>query len=108
MTWVPDACTLPSAERPLRVAEFDELFASSPVRVERTGPARARLVLTGGAEERARDLARRESGCCSFLTFAFTPAEGGHVVMEVAVPPGREPVLDALVARAADAGPGTR
>ena len=24
--WAPDACTLPTAERPLRVAEFDDLF----------------------------------------------------------------------------------
>ncbi|HET6741695.1 MAG TPA: hypothetical protein VFH76_22285 [Kribbella sp.] len=27
LTWVPDACTLPTAERPFRVAEFDQLFA---------------------------------------------------------------------------------
>jgi len=25
---VPDVCTLPTAERPLRLAEFDELFAT--------------------------------------------------------------------------------
>ena len=25
--WAPDACTLPTSERPLRVAEFDDLFA---------------------------------------------------------------------------------
>jgi hypothetical protein len=32
--WTPDACTLPTADRPLRVAEFDELFAFV-VRAER-------------------------------------------------------------------------
>jgi hypothetical protein len=25
--WAPDACTLPTPERPLRVAEFDDLFS---------------------------------------------------------------------------------
>ncbi|NMO51778.1 hypothetical protein HH310_11305 [Actinoplanes sp. TBRC 11911] len=29
---VPDACTLPTAERPLRLAEFDSLFASTDLR----------------------------------------------------------------------------
>jgi hypothetical protein len=33
MTWVPDACTLPTEEVPLRVAEFDALFASTLRRV---------------------------------------------------------------------------
>ena len=32
-----DACTLPTAERPLRLAEFDELFATAVRRVERRG-----------------------------------------------------------------------
>jgi predicted metalloendopeptidase len=27
--WVPEACTLPSVEQPLRVAEFDEVFANA-------------------------------------------------------------------------------
>lgn len=26
-TWVPQSCTLPTAERPLRIAEFDTPFA---------------------------------------------------------------------------------
>jgi hypothetical protein len=26
--WAPQACTLPAAERAVRVAEFDELFAT--------------------------------------------------------------------------------
>jgi hypothetical protein len=28
---VPDACTLPAVERPLRLAEFDDLFAAGEV-----------------------------------------------------------------------------
>jgi hypothetical protein len=49
MTWVPESCRLPTVEQPLRVAEFDELFASAVTpaeRVDRTGlrlhPARRR------------------------------------------------------------------
>jgi hypothetical protein len=28
--WVPEACTLPTAERPVRRAEFDNLFTTVP------------------------------------------------------------------------------
>lgn len=34
--WAPQACTLPTAERPLRVAEFDDLL---PPCTASTGPA---------------------------------------------------------------------
>jgi len=27
--WAPEACTLPTAERPFRVTEFDDLFSTS-------------------------------------------------------------------------------
>jgi hypothetical protein len=34
--WAPvDACTLPTADQPLRVAEWDDLFATSLRAVER-------------------------------------------------------------------------
>jgi hypothetical protein len=65
--WAPDACTLPTAERPLRVAEFDDIFASV-VRAERPDPTRLDLVVPRAVEAAARDLARRESDCCSFFT----------------------------------------
>ncbi|NUU24989.1 MAG: hypothetical protein HOV68_26320 [Streptomycetaceae bacterium] len=105
MTWVPPSCTLPTEEQPLRVAEFDALFAASLVRVERPEPTRARLVLGADAESPARDLAARETGCCSFFTFAFAPGDtAGHVVMDVTVPPAQVAVLDALAERAARAG----
>ena len=42
--WAPDACTLPTAERPPRVAEFDQLFAFV-VRVERRKPTLLDLVV---------------------------------------------------------------
>jgi hypothetical protein len=97
--WAPDACTLPTAERPLRVAEFDDLF-TFVVRAQRRVPTRLDLVLPRDIEATARDLARRESECCSFFTFGFE-AVGDDVVMHIAVPPEHVEVLDALEARAA-------
>ena len=97
--WAPDACTLPTEERPLRVAEFDDLFAFV-VRAERREPQRLDVVLRRIVEAHARDLARRESECCSFFTFDFEPA-GTDVVMHIAVPPEHVAVLDALQARVA-------
>jgi hypothetical protein len=29
LAWVPEACTLPTVEQPLRLAEFDDLFATA-------------------------------------------------------------------------------
>lgn len=46
LDWVPAACTLPTPEQPLRVAEFDALFAASSRRVERLTPTHLRLTLT--------------------------------------------------------------
>ena len=51
-------------------------------------------------EASARDLARRESECCSFFAFGFDTA-GDDVVMRVGVPPEQVGVLDAIVARVA-------
>lgn len=102
--WVPvQACTLPTAEQPLRVAEFDSLFAGSLQRIER--PERSELLLTidATAADRARDLAARESDCCSFFTFAFESDVDGSVTMRVGVPSERTAVLDGLAAQAAAA-----
>jgi hypothetical protein len=95
--WAPDACTLPTAERPLRIAEFDDLFAFV-VRAERREPQRLDLALQPTVEAAARDLARRESECCSFFTFEFEPV-GDGLVMHIAVPPSQIEVLDAIEAR---------
>jgi hypothetical protein len=97
--WAPDACTLPTPERPLRVAEFDDLF-TFVVRAERQEPRRLDLVLRRIVEAPARDLARRESECCSFFTFEFESV-GDDVVMHIAVPPSQIEVLDAIEARVA-------
>jgi hypothetical protein len=103
---VGDACTLPTQELPVRLAEFDALFAS--VRsAERVAPTRLRLALAAGGEvaARAADLAVRETACCGFFTFTLT-VTGGGTNLEVAVPAGHVAVLDGFAARAtAGTGP---
>jgi hypothetical protein len=106
--WVPvDACTLPTAEQPLRVAEFDDLFATSLTAVVRPPGAatRARLLLTGevGLGERVQRLADAETACCSFFTFTVTlsPVDDGEsVALDIEVPAAQAEILTALVDRA--------
>ncbi len=117
MEWIPAECVLPTGERPLRVAEFDALFASALDGLERVSPTRLRLTLRGGPrahdrtdrvdrlEERVRDLAARETACCSFFTFAFT-RDRDDLVLDVEVPAVHSGVLDGLSARALAAAPG--
>ena len=96
--WVPvDACTLPTAEQPLRVQEFDGLFRDHPAELQ-TAPGRAVLTFRGGDDlaSLVRDLADRESACCSFFRFEVTAADGA-VRLTVEVPAERQDVLDALV-----------
>ncbi|MED7930697.1 hypothetical protein SMD20_41175 [Nonomuraea sp. LP-02] len=99
--WAPSACTLPTVERPLRVAEFDALFAETVRAVRRPGRERLRLELAPSPDNAARaaELAARENGCCSFFTFVLTVADGG-LALEVVVPPEHVEVLDALAERA--------
>ncbi|MEU1879639.1 hypothetical protein ABZ470_20190 [Streptosporangium sp. NPDC020072] len=102
--WAPSACTLPTAEQPLRVAEFDALFAEAVQDVARPEHTRLRLELVFGPGNAARaaELTARENGCCSFFTFALTIADGS-LALEVTVPPEHVEVLDALQERAAAA-----
>lgn len=116
--WVPvDACTLPTAEQPLRIAEFDTLFAASLRAIEHPTAAatRARLVLAGDADlpDRVKRLTNAETACCSFFTFTLTSVSAGPsdrssgdgdlgavVALEVEVPTARADVLAALVEQA--------
>jgi hypothetical protein len=104
-----DACTLPTAERPLRVAEFDALFAERLVGVERLSPTRARLELLSGDETvaLAGDLTERETSCCSFFSFTVSGADDATTI-EVSVPTSRSDVLGALLARAESRRGGVR
>jgi hypothetical protein len=102
--WAPEACTLPTAQQPLRVAEFDDLFAQALREVHRPDATSLRLALGGGqaTEARVRDLTTRESACCAFFDFRVTRRDT-DVVLEVRVPPAHVDVLEALAVRAAAA-----
>lgn len=95
-----DACTLPTVERPLRVAEFDDLFRQAVVSVERDGLSTL-LTLEGGRglRDRVADLTARESQCCSFFEFSLDDTDDG-LVLGIAVPATRTAILDALTDRA--------
>ena len=113
--WVPvDACTLPTADRPLRVAAFDALFATALRAIERPeATGRARLILAGAADlaERVQRLTEAETACCSFFTFTLTPlaadevdvAGGTGLALDIEVPVARADVLAALIQRAEEA-----
>jgi hypothetical protein len=109
---VPDACTLPTAARPLRLAEFDDLFATAVRRVEPVTTTHTRLWLTGpaGLEATVRDLTTRETRCCSFFTFTVAPksADGGEALtVDIEVPVQYADVLTSLTERASTASAGT-
>lgn len=103
MTWVPDACTLPTPEQPLRLQEFASLFHDAGRSMARPGPGTLTLALdpSPGIEERARDLTSREASCCSFFTFTVDRVDD-RVEVGVTVPGGREEVLDGLTRQAED------
>jgi hypothetical protein len=108
---VPDACTLPTAERPLRLAEFDDLFATAVRRVDPVSATHARLHVTGptGLADRVRDLAARETECCSFFTFTTMPepaGDGEAVVLGIEVPAAHADVLASLIQQASSASAG--
>lgn len=95
----PEACTLPTVERPLRVSEFAELFATAIAGVVRTSATRATVTLPLDALEKARDLAARETECCSFFAFT-TVADGDRTAMTIEVPDQYADVLTALTSMA--------
>ena len=97
LAWVPEACTLPTAEQPLRIAAFDQLFADVVQGAERTAPTRLHLDLRPDPQVagRAAELAAAETGCCSFFTFTLTLASGS-LGLDIEVPEPYVRVLDAL------------
>ena len=100
--WVPEACTLPTVEQPMRVAEFDDLFRAALRTVDR--PGRTHVVLgldpAPGRADLVRALTRRETECCSFFEFTVVEQDG-RLLLEVSVPPTHADVLDAIADRAA-------
>lgn len=105
-SWVPtDACSLPTVDRPLRLAEFDTLFASALRSVERPGTTwlQLRLADDDGVHDHVQDLAAREGSCCGFFEFAVH-RDADEVVLDVRVPAARAEVLDGLAQQATTAG----
>ena len=100
MDEVPEACTLPTADRPVRLAKFDDLFAVVE-RGDRPTAQHLRLTIAGGADREAgvRDLARRETDCCGFFRFTVTREAAERIRLDVEVPPQYAHVLDALEKR---------
>jgi hypothetical protein len=111
--WVPEACTLPTTERPSRQAAFDDLFRFTVRAVELLAPTRVRMRLAGSAGLTAsvRELTAAETACCSFFAFTITPlppnpGDVETVMLDVRVPDAYTPVLDALVRRASSTAEG--
>ncbi|WP_446210303.1 hypothetical protein [Micromonospora sp. IBSANI012] len=104
-SWVPDVCTLPTAERPLRLAEFDQFFRDAVRGADRLSTQHLRLHLDGAeqVEETARDLTARESSCCSFFAFDIARRSPDSLTLDVRVPTAHVDVLDALAERAISA-----
>ena len=99
--WVPEACTLPTVDQPLRRAEFDDLFRTDVVTVVRTATQALRLELRDGPEVAARAalLAVKETECCSFFMFDLNISEG-TAAMVISTDPRHGDVLTALAERA--------
>lgn len=100
-SWAPADCTLPTAERPVRSAEFGELFRAAVTGAERIGPQQLRLTLRRDRQvaAQAAQLATAETECCSFFTFTLTVANDS-LALDVSVPPARVAILDALAGQA--------
>jgi hypothetical protein len=99
--WVPEACTLPTLEQPLRRAEFDDLFAIDVIAVAQESPQRVRLDLRAepSTAARAAEFAAMETDCCSFFTFDLA-ISNGQVSMVIGTGAAHEAVLAAVAARA--------
>lgn len=99
--WVPEACTLPTVERPLRRREFDDLFSGDVVGVVSASATRTRLDLRPDRDvaARAAALAVEEAGCCSFFAFHLSIGDG-TVTLEIDSAAEHQEVLAALTARA--------
>ena len=91
MDEIPDFCTLPTAERPFRVAEFDRLFAEHLRRADRVDARTLDLTLDPESLTTVEDLTARETECCSFFTFTT------ELHLRITVPPTQTAVLDGFV-----------
>lgn len=96
-----EVCTLPTVERPLRIAEFIDLFATAVGDVRRVSLTEAVVMMPGGMLAMARSLAARETDCCSFFEFKVEPV-GDRTIMAIRVPERYTDVLSALTGLAGE------
>jgi hypothetical protein len=96
----PDACSLPVADQPGRVGEWDLLFQKAVREIE-TVPGGVRFELDPSRVKVAavEDLADRESRCCAFFTFRVSVASDA-LALSVDADPEHAEVVEALAARA--------
>jgi hypothetical protein len=102
---------LPTVEQPLRLGEFDALFATAVRPVETLTATHARMALTGqaGLAATVRDLTARETECCSFFAFTVSaePADVGEALtLDIEVPAQYADVLASLAQRASTVSAG--
>jgi hypothetical protein len=108
-TWIGgDFCTLPTAARPVRTAEFKDLFAGQLAAPRWISPHQTEFRFGGDLHDQVSDLVARETACCSFFDFSMTyePDEAvprSSLVLRVGVPADRRDVLKALTKQAVDA-----
>ena len=96
---IPATCTLPTAERPSRPADFDELFATAVRGMQTVAAGHVRIRSTGpvGLETWVRKLTTRET---TFNVSAEPATDGERVTVDVRVPAPNTVVLDSVVERA--------
>jgi hypothetical protein len=79
------ACSLEATGQQARLAHWREVLAAAVSREETSEGVRYIFVADAQAEQRIRDLAAAEHGCCSFLEFDVR-READHVLMHVTAP----------------------
>ena len=96
---IPHSCTLPTAERPVRLAEFHTLLDSATTS-QRHDDTHLTLCFddADGLEAQARELTARESSCCSFFDFNVAK-DAGQVIVGIQVPGQYSSILDSLESR---------
>lgn len=101
LSQLPTACTLPTTEQPMRLADVDDLLTAAVTAVERPSDGRALLAIRAepAVVAQVAEFCARETACCSFFSFTLTMDDAGCHLL-IAVPAAQQAVLDAIVARA--------
>lgn len=80
------ACSLDATGQQARLTQWRDLLAGAVSREEISGGVRYAFVADAGAEQRTRDLAAAEHGCCSFLEFDVR-RHADRILMDVTAEP---------------------